>query len=492
MAIYDLVKSHLINVRMLTRVMGWLLFIETLFMLFPLAACIYYGHDDWKAFAIAAGITVSAAFVSTVYSRPRSSHLGKRDAFLLTALVWVVFTLFGLIPFMLCDHPLGFTDAFFEAMSGFTTTGTSVIPDIDAMSRGIHLWRAIMQWVGGMGIVLFTLAIIPSLNHSGGMQMFNAEVTGITHDKIRPRISQTAKVLWRIYMVLTILLILLLWVGPMNFFDSVCHALSAISTGGFSDTGLGISRWHYNLYVKIVLTVFMFLGGVNFGIIFRVSRGDFKAMRNDVFRAFLCIIGATWVLFVISIFVTGTYEDWQDLTINPLFHIVAVITSTGFTASNFEMWGAFPLALTFVLMFMGACSGSTTGGAKVDRILFLFKNARNELFRSLNPYSVMAVRINGKVVSPDLVSKVIGFLCIYSLLIIGGGIALTACGTPIVDAFFSSFSCMSNTGLGAGVTSGGYETLRPIAKWILSALMLIGRLEIFTVLVLFTRAFWRR
>lgn len=349
-----------------------------------------------------------------------------------------------------------------------------------------------MQWVGGMGIVLFTLAIIPSLNHSGGMQMFNAEVTGITHDKIRPRISQTAKVLWRIYVVLTVLLILLLWVGPMNFFDSVCHALSAISTGGFSDTDQGISRWHCDLYVKVVLTVFMFLGGVNFSIIFRVSRGDFKAIRNDVFRAFIYIIGGTWVLFVISIFVTGTYEDWQDLTINPLFHIVAVITSTGFTASNFEMWGAFPLALTFVLMFMGACAGSTTGGAKIDRILFLFKNARNELFRSLNPYSVMAVRINGKVVSPDLVSKVIGFLCIYSLLIIGGGIALTACGTPIVDAFFASFSCMSNTGLGAGVTSGGYETLRPIAKWILSALMLIGRLEIFTVLVLFTRAFWRR
>ncbi len=477
------------------RILGWLLLIEAVFLLMPAATSLYYGESDWLPFVSTSALTASVGLVLALRSRPTASHMGKRDGYLLTALVWVVFSFFGLIPFLFCSEPMTYSDAFFEAMSGFTTTGASVITSIDNMSHGVHLWRALMQWIGGMGIILFTLAVIPMLNHSGGMQMFNAEVTGITHDKISPRISQTAKSLWLIYIILTVILIALLWAGPMNLFDSICHAFGAISTGGYSSHSAGIAAWSGSVYIKLVLIVFMFLGGVNFGLIYKALHGNFTAIRqNDVFKMYVGIIAMMLGFFALSIVWQGKVESWQSVTIDPLFQIVSTITSTGFTVNNFESWGPFVLSLTFVMMFFGACAGSTSGGAKIDRILYLFKNADNELYRCIYPHSILSVKVNEKVVSRDLVNKVIAFLCIYMLLIVAGGMALTACGVPLVDSFFSSFSCISNTGLGAGVTGYGnsYDILPDAAKWILSLLMLIGRLEIFTVLVLLTPAFWRR
>ena len=225
-------------------------------------------------------------------------------------------------------------------MSGFTTTGASVLDSIENMSHGIQIWRAMMQWIGGMGIILFTLAVIPMLNSSGGMQMFNAEVTGITHDKLRPRVSQTAKTLWGVYLLLTIALIFLLWLGPMNFFESVCHAFGAISTGGFSTEAGSIAAYN-SVYVKVVLTIFMFLGGVNFALIFKAMCGNFNdVQRNDVFRTYVLSIAAFLVLFVFTIISRGQFHTWQDITIDPLFQIVSTMTSTGFSATNYENSGA--------------------------------------------------------------------------------------------------------------------------------------------------------
>lgn len=487
-------RTLLFNVPMLLKVIGILLIIESVFMLFPALASALYDEDDWISFLLTACATGSVGAALTIWSRPTHSHMGKRDGFLLTASVWVVFSIFGMVPFMCSSLPVGISDAFFEAMSGFTTTGASVLTDIDDMSHGIHLWRAMMQWIGGMGIILFTLAVIPMLNHSGGIQMFNAEVTGITHDKIRPRISQTAKSLWMTYLGLTAVLVGLLWLGPMNLFESICHAFGAISTGGYSTHADSIAAFH-SVYTEVVLIIFMFLGGVNFALIFKCVRGNFRDLHtNDVFRTYVAIIVLMFVLFVISILYVGEAHTWADITVEPLFQIVSTITSTGFTVANFENWGTFVLSLTFVMMFFGACAGSTSGGAKIDRILYLFKNAYNELYRCIFPNAILSVKVNGKIVNPDLVNKVIAFLCIYMLLIVGGGMALTACGVPLIDAFFSSFSCISNTGLGAGVTGfgGSYDSLPDIAKWILSLLMLTGRLEIFTVLVLFMPSFWNR
>lgn len=488
-------KRFDINYPMLLRVIGWLLMIEAGFLLIPLATCAVYGElHDLEAFGITAAITAATGVAMTFGIRPRRPDMAKREGFLLTASVWLFFTIFGMIPFMLCSTPLSVSDAFFEAMSGFTTTGASVVESVESLSHGILMWRCLMQWIGGMGIILFTLAVIPMLNYSGGMQMFNAEVTGITHDKIRPRISQTAKGLWGVYFALTAMLTVLLWIGPMDFFDSICHAFSSISTGGYSTRDDSVGAWN-SPYATGVITIFMFLGGVNFALIFKAAQGNFRSLwRNDVFRAYLQIIFVAYIFFLVAIVRRGLATDLASVTLDPLFQIISTITSTGLTVSNFEEWGTFVLALLFMLMFFGACAGSTSGGAKIDRLIYLLKNTRNELYRCLHPSAIMSVRVNGKVVPADIVNKVIAFLCIYVMIIMVGGIVLSAFQIPLVDAFFSAFSCVSNTGLGSGVTGYGenYVAIPDVGKWVLSLLMLIGRLELFTVLILFTPGFWRK
>ena len=481
-----------INYAMLLRVLGWLLMIEAGFLMVPMLTAVIYNEADLSAFAVAETVTLLTGIALTTLLRPRRTDMGRHEGFLLTASVWIVFSFFGMIPFLLSTSPIGISDAFFEAMSGFTTTGCTVLTSVEGMSHSITIWRALMQWIGGMGIILFTLAVIPMLNYSGGMQMFNAEVTGISHEKLRPRISSTAKSLWLIYFVLTAALILLLWIGPMNFFDSLCHAFAAVSTGGFSTYNDSLAHYSSD-YVTIVVMVFMFLGGTSFGLMYRTILGDRKALwRNDVFRTYILVVAGFYVAFVCSLFFRGQVGDWRDATIYPLFQIISTITSTGLSVTNFESWGPFIMSLMFILMFTGACAGSTSGGAKIDRMLFLVKNCRNELFKCVHPNAVTNVRINDKVVPSPIVSKVIAFLCIYMMVIVIGGVILTALGLPIIDSFFSSFSCVSNTGFGAGVTgqAGNFDIIPDAGKWVLSGLMLIGRLELFTVLILLSPDFW--
>ena len=488
-------KSAGINYLMLLRVMGLLVMVEAAFMLVPLVTAVIYGDDELMAFVVSITLTALTGALMTFGFKPRRRDMGKREGFLLTASVWVVFSVFGMIPFMICRSPLTLSDAFFEAMSGFTTTGASVMQEIDDLSHAIHIWRSLMQWIGGMGIILFTLAVIPMLNSAGGMQMFNAEVTGITHEKLRPRVSSTAKRLWLVYALLTGALIVLYWLGPMGTFDSVCHAFSTMSTGGFSTRQESIGAWD-SLYIKIVTTVFMFIGGVNFALIFKASSGNFRDVwRNQTFRAYLKVILIMFVMFDLALAFNHLVPDTiEAYTIDPLFQIVSTMTSTGYTVSNFESWGVFILALEFLMMFFGACAGSTSGGAKIDRALFLLKNSRNELYRCIYPNHILSVNINGSTMTPELINKVLAFLCLYVMVIVAGGTLLTLTGVPLVDSFFSAFSCVSNTGLGAGVTGygGSYELIPAAGKWILSLLMLTGRLEIFTVLVLFIPSFWSK
>lgn len=487
-------RYYSVNFPILFRMIGLLLLIEAGFLVVPLVTCLIYLESDWKAFAWSLAATVAAGSAMTFCIHPSSNSMGKREGFLLTSLVWIFFSIFGMIPFMLMKNPMSVSDAFFEAMSGFTTTGATVLTSISHLSHGVIMWRSLIQWIGGMGIILFTLAVIPMLNHSGGMQMFNAEVTGITHEKLRPRISQTAKGLWMTYIVLTVMLFLLLLAGPMNLFESICHAFSTMSTGGFSTEDASVAAWD-STYIEVVLTVFMFLGGVNFALIFRAAHGDFRPLwKNDVFKLYIKVILVMYVLFVIGIIHQHQATSVRSLTLDPLFQIISTITSTGYTVTNFEKWGTFCLSLLFLLMFFGACAGSTSGGAKLDRMLYLFKNCGNEIVKCIHPNNIYTVFVNGKVVSNELVSKVIAFLCIYVILIMFGGMLLAALGLPLVDSFFSSFSCISNTGLGAGVTGygGSYEIVPDAGKWVLAMLMMIGRLEIFTVIILFARSFWRK
>lgn len=484
-----------INFGMLMRVMGLLVIIEALFMVIPLVTALIYEDGDVMAFAISALVTAVCGALMTFGVRPSRRDMGKREGFLLTALVWVFFSIFGMIPFMICRTPLSLSDAFFEAMSGFTTTGSSVMQGIDDLSHAIHIWRSLMQWIGGMGIILFTLAVVPMLNSAGGMQMFNAEVTGITHEKLRPRVSSTAKRLWLVYALLTVALMLLYWTGPMNAFDSICHAFSTMSTGGFSTRQESIGAWN-SLYVKIVTTVFMFIGGVNFALIFKASSGNFADVwKNQAFRAYVKVILVMFVLFDVALAMNHAVPNTvQAYTIDPLFQIVSTITSTGYVATGFDSWGVFILSLMIFMIFVGACAGSTSGGAKIDRALILWKNSRNELYRCIYPNRILSVDINGSTMAPEMINKVLAFLCLYVLVIVGGATLLSLVGVPLVDSFFSAFSCVSNSGLGASITGygGSYELIPSAGKWVLSLLMLTGRLEIFTVLVLFVPGFWRK
>lgn len=495
--LYRHVNKRTINFRMLLKVTGWLLMIEAAFMCIPTAVSLYYGEmSDFWAFSGATVLTVVTG-MSMRFIKPLYTQMGRREGFLLTASVWVWFSIFGMIPFIFGGAGYCISDAFFEAMSGFTTTGATIIEDYRALGHGINLWRTLMQWIGGMGIILFTLAVIPMLNSSGGMQMFNAEVTGITHDKVRPRISSTAKALWGTYIALTLLLIGLLWLGPMDGFDSVCYSFSTISTGGFSATSRSLLDFNSE-YIYIVLIIFMFLGGVNFTLIFQaVSGRPLSLWKNEVFRIYvICILAFTAILSVNNLLDGngGQPDTWQSVILYPLFQVCSTITSTGFDSGHYPSMTSLAIFLCMLMMFTGATAGSTSGGAKLDRMTFLVKHLANEVERCVRPNAVLSVRVNGRVQSPTIVDKVTAFMCIYVILIFAGGIALSIFGLPLVDSFFNSLSCVSNAGLSAVLTGYGstFEIIPDAGKWILSALMLIGRLEIFTVLILFTGPFWRK
>lgn len=487
-------NNRQINLPKQLTLLGLLLVIEAAFMTVPFLVCLFLREEDWLPFLITIAATASCGVYLRLTIKPQSENLGRRDGCMITCMVWIVYSLFGMFPFIIGSPHLNISEGFFEAMSGFTTTGATVIRDIESCSHGIQLWRALTQWIGGLGIVLFTLTVIPSLNNSRGIFMFHAEVSGITHDKIGARIANTAKILWALYGVITIILIGLLWIGPMNFFESVCHAFACISTGGFSTHNDSIASYD-SFYVKLVLSIFMFIGGVNFGLIFAAVRGKLRDLwKNDVFRVYLCLIGINYVVTLISIFHSGNWHGWEALTIDPIFHIVSAMTSTGFGAGNFELWGELALVLTIIMMFFGACAGSTTGGAKLDRLLYMLKNFMVEIKRAVSPRSMKAVKINNQVITPENTNEIIAFLLIYSALVVFGGILLSAMDFPIVDAFFSAISCVSNNGLGAGVTgvTGSFDFVPSVGKWVMSFLMLAGRLEIFALIMLLTPSFWRK
>lgn len=471
--------------------LGRLLVVEAILLLIPLAVELATGARAWGGFAVAAA---TAGLLGGAAARlPRGPHLriGRHEGFLLVSLAWIVFSAVGMIPFiMMGPESLSLSDAFFETVSGFTTTGATTIADVEALSHGTLLWRAMTQWIGGLGIILFMLALLPSLNERGGIPIFNAEVTGITHDKLQPRIRQTAAELWKIYILLTCVLILLLWAGPMSFFDAVCQAFATLSTGGFSTRNEGIAWWASD-YVAVVLTIFMFLGGVNFTLLRPALHGHLRPLlRNDVLRLYALLVGAAFLGTALPLLLRG--EGWSSGVVAPLFHVVSAITTTGFSLADFASWGAFGLLITYMLMLVGACAGSTSGALKVDRLLALAGLARNETQRSLYPRRVLLVRVNGNVLPPPELARTAAFTVIYLSLTVIAAFLLTLWGISIDDSFFAVLSCIGNNGLGYGLTGseGGYHLLPSAVKWILALLMIAGRLELYSVMVLFSRSFW--
>lgn len=486
------VLTQNINFPIILRFLGWLLMIEALFMALPLCVALIYGEQNTAiAFFVTLCATIGSGAAMTFGIKPSNSMMRKREGLLLTASIWLIFSLFGMLPFLITGTLTDPVDAFFETMAGFTTTGSSAITDLEKLTHGMLFWRALMQWIGGMGIILFTLAVLPMLNYKGGIALFNAEVTGITHERLRPRVSQTAKDLWLVYITLTGILALLL-VKPMGFFDATCHALTTMSTGGLSTKNAGINYWHSH-YVYLVLAVFMFLGGINFTLLFHIFTARWRRVsKSNTFKWYCFVTIVSIIVIVIRMWYMGLCDNATDRWVLAIFDTVAAITSTGYTSVDYETKGQFITLFLLALMFFGGMAGSTSGGAKIDRFIVMMKNTKNEFYRVLHSNSVTSVRIDHRPIPHQIVEKVIAFLSIYMLVVIVVALLLTVMGLPIIDSLYTSISAISNQGLGYGVTapSGAFGLLPDAAKLLLAFEMLVGRLEVFTVIVIFTRTFW--
>ncbi len=474
------------------RICGWLLLLESIMLLLPLALALIEHEADAAGFLVAVGVSAAVGLFGALWFRHTPTRLTRRDAYLLITVIWILFSLVSMIPFMMASAPLDAPSAFFESISGFTTTGATTISDVEGQSRAILLWRAMTQWLGGLGIVLFLIALLPALNDSGGIMMFNAEITGMTHDKLHPRIKQTAMSIWLVYGVLTLLLIMSLLAGGMSFFDSVCQAMATLSTGGFSTRNASIAAWG-SPYIATVIALFMTIGGMNFILLYNACRGRWRELwSNDILRVYLSIILVTMVAIGVSAALNGHYSGFGDALVSSFFHVSSAITSTGFCYSDFSAWGSLAVMLTILLMVIGACAGSTTGAIKVDRIAAAFKSMRKQLTFTIYPNHISHIKIGGKEVTADMMLRLGAFIGIYLTLLTLGSVVMASYGYDPLDSLFSSASCVGNNGLGYGATGSGFGTLPAAVKWLFSAEMLIGRLEIFTVLALFLPSFWRK
>ena len=449
------------------------------------------------------GITLSIGkWKARHASENQGKYFSRADSFMVVTLTWVLFSLIGMIPYMLLAG-MSIDDAMFEAMSGFTTTGASVISDVDGLSQGLKFWRCITQWMGGLGIVVFTFALVPTVEMRNN-KIFSAETSGIGMDKLSPKIATTARRLMMIYLVLTIICGLFYYAGPMNAFDAICHSFTTTATGGFSTHTASIA--YYNSpYIEYVASVFMFLSSLNFGMFYYAIIRRWDIIRsNEELNVFVKIVLMAVVVFVLLFnFASHTSESLYALPVgfeeqfrSALFHVTSTISSTGYAATKFDYvaWGETYLMPTLILMIIGSCAGSTAGGIKVVRFVVAMKAIQNEFIKQLHPRAVLSVNLGGRVLDNDRMRRTLCFVIIYMALVMAGVIIMSYMGIDIVTALGSNITALSNIGPGAGLTgpANNFSEIHSVAKWLMSFYMLVGRLEIYTVLFLFMPSFYKK
>lgn len=481
------------NFKVIIHIIGILLMLNGAFMFLCLPFSIYYGEGDLLAISVSGTITVLSGFLAFIFTRKRQNkELRKKDGYLVVTAGWLSMSFFGTLPYLLSGAIPDLTNAFFETLSGFSTTGATILTDIESVHKGILFWRSLTQWIGGMGIIVLTVAILPILG-IGGMQLFVAEAPGISPDKLQPRIKETAKRLWLIYLGLTVTETILLLVGGMTFYDAINHALTTMATGGFSTKNASIA--HFNSpFIQYVIIAFMFLAGTNFTMTYFGLHGEFKkVVKNQefLFYSLFCIFAS--VLVGTIIFGLG-HDSFEKSIRDALFQVVSIITTTGYVTHDYTKWTSFLSLLFFIMMFVGASAGSTAGGVKIVRHILLIKNSILELKRQIHPSAVIPVRYNGKAVSRDITFNILAFIMIYISIFALGSIVMGTFGVDFNTAIGSVATCLGNIGPGIGTVGpvDNFAHLPAASKWFLSFLMLLGRLELFTVLILFTPYFWRK
>jgi trk system potassium uptake protein TrkH len=434
-------------------------------------------------------ITVAVGFLMWRLT-PGSRELQAREGFAVVTFGWILLACFGALPFVFCHLRVPFTDAFFETMSGFTTTGATILSDVEALPRGVLFWRSLTHWLGGMGIIVLSLAILPMLG-VGGMQLFKAEVPGPSVDKLQPRIQDTAKILWGVYVLLSALETILLLFGGMSVFDALCHTFGTMATGGFSTKNAGIGYFN-SPYVEYIITFFMVLAGTNFALHYHALRGRFiYYVRSSEFLFYLGII----FFFTITIGITLVIMmpgDYEVAFRRAVFQVVSILTTTGFHSADYELWSVFAQHSLVFLMFVGGCAGSTGGGVKVIRIYVTIKFMMAQLKKLVHPHAVIPVRFDRKSISQEAMTGILGFLLLYVGLLVLGTLFMATQGLDLVSSVSTVISTLGNIGPGVGTIgpTENFAHVSDIGKWVLSFLMLAGRLEIYTVLVIFNKSFW--
>lgn len=484
-------KNSLINPKMIFRVLGVLLFIEAVMFLLCSGISLCYAESDYRYFLYSFLINIGVGGVMLLYGRDAENHLNRRDGYCIVSLAWVLFTLFGMMPFYLSGSIPSVTDAFFETMSGFTTTGATILNDIESLSHGMLFWRSLTQWIGGLGIVFFTIAILPIFT-SGGVQLFSAESTGVTHDKTHPKTNVMAKWLWTVYLILTVSETILLVFGGMSLFDAVCQSFTTTATGGYSTKQASISYWN-SPYIEYVVAIFMILSGMNFALFFLFGKGKFKKLfKDEELRWFLASVGILTGIITLALVFQNQY-DVELAFRKALFQVATAHTSCGFATDDYNLWPSFTWLLLLYAMISGGCTGSTSGGVKNMRLLIVARSIRNEFKHLLHPNAVLPVRVNKQTVSPSIITTVGAFFIFYLFFVFLGWTVLLFLGVGFSESLSTVVSCLGNVGPGLGSFGPAYSwaALPDAAKWILSFLMLIGRLELFCVLLLFYPGFWK-
>ena len=478
--------------RPILNILGLLLCIESIALLIPMIFDYVNNNEDWKKFFFISCLTFFIGIVLYVGFKKEEMKINLRQAFLLTILSWLVIALFGALPFIYSSSSLNFTNAFFESVSGITTTGSTVISNLDSLSEGILIWRSLLQWFGGIGIIVLAVAILPTLQ-IGGMQLLHMEHDD-PYEKTLPKINKFIFEIIILYFGLTILCLFSYYFFGMNGFDSLIHSMTTISTGGFSNKSLSFAHFDSHALENISI-IFMILGSLPFVVFIKFIHGQKTSIfKDDQIRLFIFLL--IFIIFVSWIWVKHYLNiEWSSALRITTFNITSILTGTGYTSTNFNNWGGFGLIIILMVMFIGGCAGSTTGGIKIFRFQVLFRGVRLQIKKLTQPHAVFLMKFNKKTVTENTYTSIISFFFIYVLLFILSSVILSFLGEDFLTALSASASAISNVGPGIGEVigpNGNYEGINEIAKWVLALTMLIGRLEIFTILVLFSKNFWKK
>ena len=480
------------NLKVIGNIIGILLLINGLLMLTAVPFGIYHGEGSWKGILVASLVNSVTGFMLYYNTKDNENkELKRRDGYLIVILSWIAMSLFGMLPYIFTDQISNVPDAFFETVSGYTTTGASILNDIEILDHGILYWRSLTQWIGGMGIIVLAVAILPFLG-IGGMQLFVAEAPGVSVDKLQPRIKETAMRLWQIYISFTVVLFFILWAEGMNSFEAVNHAMTTFATGGFSTKNASIGYFESPL-IQYTIILFMFISATNFTLTYFAIKLDFKKVfQNEEFRIYSSfIIFLTAIVFITLYLIDSSYAE--ETFRSALFSVVSIITTTGFTTVDFTGWTEFITLLFFILMFFGASAGSTSGGIKIVRHVVLLKNSYIELKKQLHQQGVFILRFNNSKVPQSVVTNILAFMMLYVVIFSIGSVIMTLMGVDFITAIGSVAATLGNIGPGIGDVgpASNFSSIPDAGKYFLSLLMLIGRLELLTFLLILTPAFWK-